>query len=105
MNSEDKAPQQSDNSAISIVNSNPSELNRSMKDKLSIYEIECKTLSDLARLFKEKLSMDVIQIVAWIREHNVDVVVCGEILEWTLCAYINDAKMLVLNKGMIVLGH
>lgn len=39
------------------------------------------------------------------RDKNLDVMVCGEIVEWTLCAYVNDAKMLGLNKAMLVIGH
>ncbi|MCT2536720.1 Nif3-like dinuclear metal center hexameric protein [Aquibacillus koreensis] len=133
LNWDDKAPDQKDKDTITNVNNNPSQLNEIMKDRLSIYEIEGESLAELASFFKDKLSMNTIQIVGdpemkcqrvgilvgggslglgreqmpmeWIREHNVDVVVCGEILEWTLCAYINDAKMLGLNKGMIVLGH
>ena len=31
--------------------------------------------------------------------------VCGEILEWILCAYVRDASQLGLNKSMIILGH
>lgn len=97
------------------------------------YEIEETTLSDLAKFFKDKFSMDVVQYIGdrdmkckrvailvgggslglgreempmeLVREMDIDVVVCGEITEWTLCAYINDAQMLGFNKGMIVLGH
>ena len=97
------------------------------------YQINEMALADLAHFFKEKLSLDVIQVVGnldmkcskvgilvggsslgfgreqmpmeLMREHKWDVVVCGEITEWTLCAYVNDAAMLGLNKGMIVIGH
>lgn len=98
-----------------------------------IYKINEVTLAELARFFKQKLSMDVIQIVGnpemkcskvgvlvgggslglgreqmpmeLMRNHNLDVMVCGEITEWTLCAYVNDATMLGMDKGMIVIGH
>lgn len=98
-----------------------------------IYEIEKKSLAELAEFFKSKLGMDVIRIVGkpdmecakvgilvgggslglgkeympmeFMRQHDLDVVVCGEITEWTLCAYVNDAQMLGMNKAMIVLGH
>lgn len=40
-----------------------------------------------------------------LRERNIDVVVCGDITEWTLSAYIRDAAALGFNKGMLVLGH
>ena len=97
------------------------------------YNIEETTLLDLAGFFKEKFSMDVVQYIGnpdmkcrraailvgggslglgreempmeLIRDMDIDVVVCGEITEWTLCEYVNDAKMLGFNKGMIILGH
>ena len=31
--------------------------------------------------------------------------ICGEITEWTLSAYIRDAAALGFNKAMIVVGH
>ncbi|WAH37062.1 Nif3-like dinuclear metal center hexameric protein [Alicyclobacillus dauci] len=97
------------------------------------YQIEETTLAELAAFFKQKLSMDVIRIIGnpdikckrigmlvgggslglgkeqmpmelmW--DKDLDVMVCGEITEWTLCAYVNDAAMLGLNKGMIIVGH
>lgn len=97
------------------------------------YEIEETTLTELAQFFKQKLSMEVIQLVGksdmkckrvgilvgggslglgteygpmqLMKEKDLDVVVCGEITEWTLTAYVNDAQMLGFNKGMIVVGH
>ncbi|XOK63453.1 Nif3-like dinuclear metal center hexameric protein [Paenibacillus elgii] len=97
------------------------------------YQIEEVSLAELASFFKRKLSMDVVQIIGkpemkcsrvgilvgggslglgreqmpmeLMRNMNLDVMVCGEIMEWTLCAYINDAQMLGLNKAMIVVGH
>jgi putative NIF3 family GTP cyclohydrolase 1 type 2 len=41
----------------------------------------------------------------FMRDQNLDVVVCGEILEWTLCAYVRDAAQLGLNKALIIIGH
>lgn len=38
-------------------------------------------------------------------EKNLDVLVCGEITEWTSCSYVRDAAQLGLNKAMIILGH
>jgi len=98
-----------------------------------IYRIDELTLEELAAFFKKKLSMSVIQIVGnpemkcsnvgilvgggslglgreqmpmeLMRDNDLDVIICGEITEWTLCAYVNDATMLGLNKGMIVVGH
>ncbi len=39
------------------------------------------------------------------READLDVIVCGEILEWTLVAYVRDACQLGMNKSLIILGH
>lgn len=39
------------------------------------------------------------------RNKQLDVIVGGEILEWTLCAYVRDAAQLGLNKSLIILGH
>lgn len=103
------------------------------KDSPHAYKFEEVTLAELAGFFKEKLGMNVIQIVGdpemkcsragilvgggslglgreqmpmeLMRDKNLDVIVCGEIVEWTLCAYVNDARMLGLNKAMIVVGH
>ena len=97
------------------------------------YVIPKTTLSELARFFKDKLDMDVIQLVGnpdmpvervgvlvgggslglgvenmpmiYMKERNIDVCICGDITEWTLSAYVRDASQLGINKGMIVLGH
>lgn len=99
----------------------------------AVYQIPKTTLKELGAFFKEKAGMDVIQIVGnpamevekvsvlvgggslglgveeapmiqMFRE-NVDVVVCGDITEWTLSAYVRDAAMMGMRKGMLVLGH
>lgn len=41
----------------------------------------------------------------FMRRENIDTVICGDITEWTLSAYIRDASMLGLNKSMIIIGH
>jgi hypothetical protein len=41
----------------------------------------------------------------WMKEENIDVLLCGEILEWTSCAYSRDAGMLGINRAAIVMGH
>ncbi len=38
-------------------------------------------------------------------DQQLDVMICGEITEWTLCAYVRDAAALDFNKAMIVVGH
>jgi len=43
--------------------------------------------------------------IALFREHNVDVVVCGESPEWETCEYVRDAVSMGQKKALIVLGH
>jgi putative NIF3 family GTP cyclohydrolase 1 type 2 len=38
-------------------------------------------------------------------EENLDVIICGEITEWTLSAYVRDAAALGFNKAIIIVGH
>ncbi len=99
----------------------------------NVYVIPQTTLKELAAYFKERLCMDVVQIVGdpdmvcsrigilvgggslglgveempmkLMRAQNIDVMVCGEITEWTLCAYVNDAHMLGFNKALLIIGH
>jgi putative NIF3 family GTP cyclohydrolase 1 type 2 len=97
------------------------------------YKIPATTLRDLAEFFKKKLSMEVIQIIGnpemkvervgvlpgggslgifseyhpmqLMRNRKLDVLVCGEILEWRLPAYVRDACQLGISKAILVLGH
>ncbi|WP_372635544.1 Nif3-like dinuclear metal center hexameric protein [Cohnella sp.] len=97
------------------------------------YGIEPTTVGELAGFLKRKLGMKAVRIVGrpespcsrigvlvgggslglgreempmeLMRERELDVMVCGDITEWTLCAYVNDAAMLGMNKAMIVVGH
>lgn len=39
------------------------------------------------------------------RRRELDTLICGEITEWTLPAYVRDASLLGLNKSILVLGH
>lgn len=98
-----------------------------------VYHIKETTLADLAVFFKSKLQMNVIRTIGrpdmickkigilvgggslglgreqmpmeFMRQYDLDTIICGEITEWTLCAYINDAQMLNMDKAMIILGH
>jgi hypothetical protein len=36
---------------------------------------------------------------------NLDTIICGEITEWTLPAYVRDAWQLGLHKSILILGH
>jgi putative NIF3 family GTP cyclohydrolase 1 type 2 len=97
------------------------------------YVIPGTTLRELAEFFKAKFSMDTVQIIGdpamacsrigilvgagsmglgveempmkLMRDKNLDVIVCGEITEWTLCAYVNDARRLGFNKALLIVGH
>lgn len=41
----------------------------------------------------------------FMKDMGIDVVVCGEITEWTLCSYVADASALGMERSMIVIGH
>ncbi|WP_124067715.1 Nif3-like dinuclear metal center hexameric protein [Clostridium sp. E02] len=40
-----------------------------------------------------------------VHKENLDTVICGDITEWTLSAYIRDAMLLGFNRSMIIIGH
>lgn len=97
------------------------------------YDLPETTLRELAAYFKAKLHMDVVQIIGdpemrcarvgilvgggslglgteempmkVMRAKDIDVLVCGDITEWTLPAYVNDAQMLGMNKALLIIGH
>ncbi len=99
----------------------------------AVYELPETTLQELCGFFKERAGMDVVQIVGrpdmpvrrvsvlvgggslglgreeapmiQMDREQIDVVICGDITEWTLSAYVRDAAALGKNKGMLVLGH
>lgn len=98
-----------------------------------IYEIPATTLGGLAKEFKKIFHMDTIQIIGSpdmkvqrvgilvgggslglgvemmpmqvMERNNLDLMVAGDITEWTICAYLNDAYQMGFNKGMLTLGH
>ena len=98
-----------------------------------IYEVPQTTVGELAAFFKEKLDMRTIQIIGApemkvkrlgilvgggslgfgsepmpmeVMERNqLDLLVVGDITEWTICAYINDAYQMGLHRAMLTLGH
>ncbi len=104
-----------------------------LKDDDLCYKIPKTTLRALAQELKCKLHMDVMQIVGnpdmsvervgilvgggslglgkeympmeFMEKENLDVLICGEILEWTICAYARDAAMMRMNKALIIPGH
>jgi Uncharacterized conserved protein len=98
-----------------------------------IYELPETTVGKLAEFFKAKLHMQTIQIIGapqmkvkrlgilvgggslgfgaeampmQVMERNrLDLLIVGDITEWTICAYINDAYQMGFNKAMLTLGH
>jgi putative NIF3 family GTP cyclohydrolase 1 type 2 len=102
-------------------------------ERKHVYEIPKTTVRELTQSMSEKLGVstprivgnpeDEVERVAFLvgggslglgreempmqlmREADLDVIVCGEILEWTLYAYARDASQLGFNKSLIVLGH
>ncbi len=97
------------------------------------YMVPPTTVTALVGFLKKKLGMKVIQVVGdpkmkcsrvgilvgggslglgheemparLMNDQQLDVMVCGEITEWTLSAYVRDAVALGINKAMIIVGH
>jgi putative NIF3 family GTP cyclohydrolase 1 type 2 len=97
------------------------------------YSIPSTSVANLAGFFKERLGMKVVRVVGKVdmecsrvgilvgggslglgheempatlmNDQQLDVMICGEITEWTLSAYVRDAAALGFNKAMIIVGH
>ncbi|MGD0780081.1 MAG: Nif3-like dinuclear metal center hexameric protein [Dehalococcoidales bacterium] len=97
------------------------------------YSIPTTTVTALVGFLKKTLGMKVIQVVGdletkcsqvgilvgggslglgheempakLMNDQQLDVMICGEITEWTLSAYVRDAAALGFKKAMIVIGH
>jgi putative NIF3 family GTP cyclohydrolase 1 type 2 len=97
------------------------------------YSIPSTRVVDLVDFLRKKLGMNIIRVVgkldmecsrvgilvgggslglgqeempaALMEEQKLDVMICGEITEWTLSAYVRDAAALGFNKAMIIIGH
>ncbi len=97
------------------------------------YQIPRTSLKELSLFFKDKLDMGVMQIVGnpdmmverlgvlvgggslglgveempmkLMHENQLDLLICGDITEWTISAYVRDATAMGMNKGMLILGH
>jgi putative NIF3 family GTP cyclohydrolase 1 type 2 len=97
------------------------------------YTIPPTTVTALSDFFKKKLDMKVIRIVGkpdmkcrrvgilvgggslglgreempaeLMYQQQLDVIICGEITEWTLSAYVRDAAAMGFNKALIIIGH
>lgn len=98
-----------------------------------VYEIPETTVKELAEFFKQKLDMQTVQIIGSpdmkvkragilvgggslgfgveampmqvMERNNLDLMIVGDITEWTICAYINDAYQMGFNRAMLTLGH
>lgn len=99
----------------------------------SIFTIPAIGVRELADFFKKKLNVKTVQLVGdtegkiqrvgilvgggslglgreempaeLMRTADLDTIVCGEITEWTLPAYVRDAAQLGMHKSLIILGH
>jgi putative NIF3 family GTP cyclohydrolase 1 type 2 len=97
------------------------------------YTIPRTTVLELIGFLKETLGMKVIRVVGnpeiecsrvgilvgggslglgreemparLMHDEQLEVLICGEITEWTLCAYVRDAAALGFNKVMLIVGH
>ena len=97
------------------------------------YNIPSTSVADLIDFLKKSLGMEVIRVVGrtdmvcrrvgilvgggslglgkeempamLMNEEKLDVMICGEITEWTLSAYVRDAEALGFKKAMIIVGH
>ncbi|HNX62332.1 MAG TPA: Nif3-like dinuclear metal center hexameric protein [Candidatus Limiplasma sp.] len=97
------------------------------------YQIPETTLGNLADFLKQRLNMPTTRLIGdpempvervalmpgggslglgsesmpmdWLRKYRLDVMLCGEVTEWTLPAYVRDAYQLGLAKAIIILGH
>jgi len=97
------------------------------------YSIPSTTVADLVGFLKKALGLSIIRIVGdpemkcsrvgilvgggslglgheempagLMHDRRLDVMICGEITEWTLAAYVRDAAALGFNKAMIIVGH
>jgi putative NIF3 family GTP cyclohydrolase 1 type 2 len=97
------------------------------------YTIPATTVAGLAAFLKKTLGMKVIRIIGdpnmkcrrvgilvgggslglgqeempakLMNDQLLDVMICGEITEWTLSAYVRDAAAMGFNKAMIIVGH
>jgi putative NIF3 family GTP cyclohydrolase 1 type 2 len=98
-----------------------------------IYRLPETTVGGLCETFKRKLNMPCVRLIGdpdmkcrdvgvlvgggslglgdelmpakVMTEEKLDALVCGEIVEWTACAFVRDAAFLGLGKAMIILGH
>ena len=97
------------------------------------YQLPKTTLRELAAFFRQRFEMQYIRVIGdpdmpvervsllpgggslglgteympmeLMRARRLDVILCGEVTEWTLPAYVRDAWQLGLCKAILILGH
>ena len=98
-----------------------------------MYDLPAQTLRSLVETLKKTLEMDSIQVIGdpnmqvsrmlllvgggslglgveqmpmiQMELGECDVMLCGDITEWTTCAYVRDASQLGMTKALVKLGH
>jgi putative NIF3 family GTP cyclohydrolase 1 type 2 len=108
----------------------PVDFSRAFRD---YYDIPETTLAELSLFFKQKLGMGTVRILGdpgmkcsragilvgggslglgseimpmqVMYTHDIHVMVCGDITEWTLPAYVNDARQLGHKRALLIIGH
>jgi putative NIF3 family GTP cyclohydrolase 1 type 2 len=103
------------------------------KHNKGFYQLPRTTLGELADFLKARFAMPVMRYIGdpdavvervglmpgggslglgsehmpmeWMREAKLDVILCGEVTEWTLPAYVRDAYQLGMTKAILILGH
>ncbi|MDR1533358.1 MAG: Nif3-like dinuclear metal center hexameric protein [Clostridiales bacterium] len=108
----------------------PADFAESFRD---YYDLPETTVRELAEDIKTKLEMSTVRIVGnpdmpcsrvgilvgggslglggektparTMEKHGIHVMICGDVVEWTLPAYINDAAQLGLQRALIIAGH
>jgi putative NIF3 family GTP cyclohydrolase 1 type 2 len=97
------------------------------------YTVPSTTVAELVEFLKAKLGLKIMRIIGepgmkcsrigilvgggslglgqeemparLMHEQQLEVMICGEITEWTLSAYVRDAAALGFKKAMIIVGH
>jgi putative NIF3 family GTP cyclohydrolase 1 type 2 len=104
-----------------------------IKSFYDYYDLPEKTVREFADELKDKLCIDAVRIVGRpdmvcsrvgilvgggslglgdekmparaMEAHDIHVMVCGDVVEWTLPAYVNDAAQLGHKRALIITGH
>jgi len=94
----------------------------------NVFEVKAQSVRDLAQWCKDRLAISTLRVAGdldlvcsrvgmlpgacggrrqmeFLREHNLDVLICGESPEWETCEYIRDSTDSGRKKALIILGH